>query len=182
MGQRQKILVVDDSKIDLRLNQELLRGVNADIVTAASGKEAVQKSITEDFDLILMDVMMPGMDGFEAVEAIKKDEKNKFTPVIFITGLPGEEKRIIEAFSLGVVDFITKPAHKEVLRLKVNNLLELQRHRKELEHTRNELVRKVEELEKFTKLACDMEKSVIELKNEVNEIKLLLGEKVKGKC
>lgn len=146
MSQKQKILVVDDTQSSLNLSVTLLNGIDASIVTATSGEEAIMKTIAEDFDLILMDVVMPGIDGFEAVKLIRKDERNKFIPVLFITAFSADELRIIRGLSLGAIDFITKPIFKEILCIKVNNLLELQKNRQELEFTRKELDQKVKEI------------------------------------
>ncbi|MEI6054583.1 MAG: response regulator, partial [Lentisphaerota bacterium] len=149
MAQRQKILVVDDDKISLDVNVLLLKGIDADIVTAMSGDEAIKKTIVEDFDLILTDVMMPGLDGFETIKAIRKDERNNAIPVIFITSLQGDELRIIKGLTLGAIDFITKPVRKEILNLKASNLLELQRNKRELELTARRLDQKIIEVEEL---------------------------------
>lgn len=150
MEQRQKILVVDDDQISLDVNTLLLKGIGADIVTAMSGDEAIKKTIVEDFDLILMDVMMPGIDGFEAIEAIRKDQRNNAIPVIFITSIDGDELPIIKGLTLGAIDFITKPVKKGILRLKATNLLELQRNKRELELTARRLDQKIIEVEELS--------------------------------
>lgn len=148
MLQRQKILVVDDSQMSLKFTTAMLTGLNAEIVTAESGEEAIKKAIVDNFDLILMDVVMPGIDGFEAVKAIRKEEKNKFIPIIFITAVPGDELRIVKGLSLGAVDFITKPISIEILCIKVANLLDLRKDRQELEFAKNELGEKIKYLKK----------------------------------
>lgn len=156
MIQRQKILVVDDNQISLNVSVLLLKGIEAEFVTATSGEEAIKKTIAEDFDLILMDVMMEGIDGFEAVKIIRNDERNKAIPVIFITALPGDERRIIKGLSLGAIDFLIKPVSKEILCLKAANLLELQRTKRELELTKRRLDQKISEVE-----AMSMESQLI---------------------
>ena len=144
---RPKILVVDDSQISLSVTAMLLDEIDASIVTATSGEVAILKSIVEDFDLILMDVVMPGIDGFEAVKTIRKDERNKYIPIIFITATQVDEVQIKKGLSLGAVDFITKSISKELLRIKVKNLLELQKNRQELELTKRILEQKIRDLE-----------------------------------
>lgn len=148
MTQRQKILVVDDSPMSLKFTTAMLTGLDAEIVTAESGEEAIKKTIVDDFDLILMDVVMPDIDGFEAVKTIRKEEKNRFIPIIFITAVQGDELRIVKGLSLGAIDFITKPVSREILCIKATNLLELRKDRKEIESTKNELGEKVKELKK----------------------------------
>lgn len=160
MKKRQKILIVDDSQLSRHVDAFLLEGIDADIVMATSGEEAIQKTYVEDFDLILMDVIMPGIDGFEAVRTIRKEEKNRLIPTIFITSVPGDELRMVKGLSLGAIDFMTKPISKEIFFIKVNNLLELQKNRKELEFTRKELEQKIEEMEL---LILEREKAETEL-------------------
>ena len=147
MTQRQKILIVDDDSISMNVNLMLLKEVDADISTVASGKEAIQKTTDENFDLILMDVMMPGIDGFEAIELIRRDTKNKFVPVLFISALPGDELRTIKGLEAGAIDFIIKPVSKEILQIKVKNLLVLQKYKAALEETHRELRKAVEEIQ-----------------------------------
>lgn len=159
MSQRQKILIVDDSPSSLNFSLSLLYGIDADIVTASSGEEAIKKTINEDFDLILMDVIMPGIDGFETVQTIRKDGRNKLIPVIFITAISYDKLSIIKGLSLGAIDFIAKPIIKEILYLKITNLLEFQKDKKELEFTRNELVQKNKGLE-----ILDIERKNVERK------------------
>lgn len=167
MVQRQKILVVDDNPVSLKLNVLLLYAVDADIVTAGSGEEAVRIAHNEKIDLILMDVNMPDMDGFDAVKFIKSEEKNKYIPVIFITAFYHDELKIIEGLDIGALDYICKPVSRGILITKVNNLLELQRNRKGLELAQNKLVRTIEELQKRN----------IEQEKAEEKIKLLLREK-----
>jgi len=131
----------------MKVNLFLLQDIDADIFTAATGKEAIEKTIVEDYDLILMDVIMPGIDGFETVELIRRDTRNKFVPVLFISAMPGDELRTLRGLSLGAIDFIIKPASKEILQFKVKNLLELQKYKAALEKTHRELKEAVEEIQ-----------------------------------
>ncbi|HBM15370.1 MAG TPA: hypothetical protein DD381_03360 [Lentisphaeria bacterium] len=155
MPERQKILIVDDSKIGMDVNLRLLEGINADLCTAFSGKEAVKKTNKEDFDLILMDVMMSGIDGFETIELIRKNEANKMIPVLFLTAFPGNELRTIKGLSLGAIDFIIKPISKEILQIKIKNLLDLQKYRKSIETTTIELKKAIGEIQ-FLKEEAEM--------------------------
>ncbi|MEI6055070.1 MAG: histidine kinase dimerization/phosphoacceptor domain -containing protein [Lentisphaerota bacterium] len=171
MEQRQKILVVDDTPISVALNVTLLHEVNADIVIATSGEEAIKKALAEDFDLILMDVVMKGIDGFQAIEAIKKEEKNRFIPVIFITALQGEEKQIIKGLNLGAVDFIIKPISKEILYLKAKNLLEVQRNRKALAIRECELQTVINDLSASRLATMNMMEESVEARKLTDEAK-----------
>ena len=88
MTLRQTLLIVDDNESNIIALKETLEGnIDAEIFTATSGNEAVQKAFEQDFDLFIMDVKMPDMDGFEAVKYIKKEAKNKLIPILFLTGV-----------------------------------------------------------------------------------------------
>ena len=139
MTQRQKILIVEDDPVMLKLHVAFLREIDTDIVTSTSGEEAVAKALTHDFDLLLMDIGLPGIDGFEALRVIKKQEKYKFIPAIFITATYEGEASALDGLDIGAIDYIYKPAVKGILSRKVKNLLELQRNRKELESSNKEL-------------------------------------------
>ncbi|MEI6054759.1 MAG: HD domain-containing phosphohydrolase [Lentisphaerota bacterium] len=132
MNGRQIILIVDDIEANLVALKETLDDVGADIITASSGNEAVIKAMELDLDLILIDVQMPGMDGFEAVSFIKKEPKNKYIPILFQTGISKEEKYIVKGLDCGAVDYITKPISSEILTAKVRQFLEMQKDKKEL--------------------------------------------------
>jgi len=104
-----KILIVDDRPENLEALEVILEDLDVVCIRALSGEEAVSKAAEEDFDLILMDVQMPGIDGFEAVKLIKKEEKNRFIPTLFQTAEAYDDQSVIEGFESGAADYITKP-------------------------------------------------------------------------
>jgi len=127
MTDRQKILLVDDRKENLVALQNVLAEVEAQFVWACSGNEALEKTLEHDFSLILMDVQMPDMDGFETVSILRQDKKNVHIPIIFLSAIYKETTHLIRGVETGGVDFLTKPIIPEILVGKVKILLEHKR-------------------------------------------------------
>jgi PAS domain S-box-containing protein len=119
------ILVVDDQPDTLTALEALLAPLGYEIVTARSGEEALRTLLDADFGVIVMDVRMPGMDGFETVELIKQRPRHEDTAVVFLTGADADAEHIQRGYSAGAVDYIVKPVDSEVLRSKVAMLLAL---------------------------------------------------------
>lgn len=120
---RKKILLVDDSATTLMMEQMVLRGQAYQIVTAKNGREAVAVAATERPDLILMDVVMPEMNGFEAVRNIRMDAASRNVPIIMVT-TKGEEHHVETGYASGCSDYITKPINGPELITKVRTWLE----------------------------------------------------------
>lgn len=123
-----KILLVDDTETNLLSMQVVLEDQGYTFYTATSGREALRILLKEDdFTLILMDVMMPIMDGYETAELISQRDRLKYIPIIFITAHDYEEEAMFKGYRAGAVDFIRKPFKPEVLRSKVAVFADLQR-------------------------------------------------------
>ena len=119
---RKKILLVDDSATTLMMEQLMLRGQAYRIVTARNGREAVAAARNEKPDLILLDVVMPEMNGFEACRRIRQEEPAGQMPIIMVT--PSDEERHVESsFRSGCNDYITKPIDRNELLTKVRGYL-----------------------------------------------------------
>lgn len=127
-----KILLVDDTPSKLFSLASLLENAGHDVVQARSGKEALRVLLKQDFALILLDVSMPGMDGFETAELIRQRKNSEYTPIIFITGISTSEMHMFKGYSLGAVDYIFTPVIPEVLCAKVAVFVELFRHREQI--------------------------------------------------
>ncbi len=125
MDKRSKILAVDDEPINLKLMTAALKG-NYDILTALNGYDAI--GLLEEYrpDIVLLDVMMPDLDGFEVCKIIKADERYADIPVIFLTALDTQEGQL-QGLELGGIDYLTKPVNFTLLQLRVRNHLELKR-------------------------------------------------------
>jgi diguanylate cyclase (GGDEF)-like protein len=136
---RPKVLVVDDAPGNIKLLRDLLRGESR-VLFATSGKEALEIAQREEPDLILLDVMMPDMDGYEVCRLLKADPATQDVPIIFVTGLAetNDETRGLEA---GAIDYITKPFVPAIVRMRVRNHLALRRATNELHVLNAELLR-----------------------------------------
>ena len=122
---RPAILVVDDIPANLIAMRVLLKGQNADIVTAASAREALHAMLEQQFSLILLDVMMPEMDGYELASIIREEESTADIPIIFITAQDKSKTLEMKGYSQGAVDVLFKPVDKAVLISKVRVFLQL---------------------------------------------------------
>ncbi len=120
-----KILLVDDRPENLTALEAVLEPLGCPLVRASSGAEALKRLLIDDFALILLDVQMPGMDGFETALFIKERERSRYIPIIFITALSTDERHIYRGYSAGAVDYISKPYNPEILKSKVGVFIEL---------------------------------------------------------
>ena len=137
-----KILLVDDDVKNLQVAMSILKNYN--VIYAQSGEKALELLAKNDFDLILLDVIMPLMDGYHVCSKIKENEKTKNIPIIFLT-VKDDEKDIVKGFDLGAVDYITKPFYSEVLLKRVEVHLKIARLMHELDHINLNLNKTVEE-------------------------------------
>lgn len=142
----QKILLVDDDSKNLQVAMSILKDYN--IIYAQSGTKALELLSTKDFDLILLDIVMPGMDGYEVCEKIKQNEKTKDIPLIFLT-VKDDEKDIVKGFELGAVDYIVKPFYSAVLLKRVETHLFLSRSVKNLKSIVSEQVTEIRQKDKI---------------------------------
>jgi|ERR1043165_2273757 DNA-binding response OmpR family regulator len=122
---RKKILVVDDNKHLLGLLRLSLKGEGFSIATAANGIDAINKAILLSPDLILLDLLLPGLDGFAVCEVLRKHPVTASTPIVIMTGMSGQFTRYA-GFDSGGTDFIAKPVTPKALLSKIKNLLDSQ--------------------------------------------------------
>src|SRR2546429_4881284 len=119
------ILVVDDEPHSLKALQALLRGPDRNVVTAASGREALRWILRAAFALILLDVRMPQMDGFETAALIRKLKRSRYTPIVFLTAADEHTEWVQRGYEVGAVDYIFKPVDPEALKSKVAVFVDL---------------------------------------------------------
>src|SRR5438067_1901991 len=124
---RARILMVDDHPPNLLALEAILAPLGEQIVRASSGEDALRKLLDGDFACILLDVQMPGLDGIETASLIKKRERNKSTPIIFLTAIAKDPSFIFRGYSQGAVDYLLKPFDPEILRTKVSVFVDLWR-------------------------------------------------------
>ncbi len=138
------ILMVDDRPDKLLALEAVLTPLGQKLVRANSGKEALRLLLKQDFALILLDVSMPGMDGFETASLIRQRLSSEHTPIIFITAMGNSENHISRGYSLGAVDYMNTPIVPDILRTKVSVFVELYK-KSELIKRQAEQLRKMEE-------------------------------------
>ena len=141
------ILIVDDRKENLLTLEALLDSPELQLVRAESGNEALAKTLDYEFALILLDVQMPGMDGYETAELMRGSIRSKSIPIIFVTAARMDLEHMFKGYDSGAVDYLFKPLEPHILRSKVGIFLELHRKRQELEAKTRELDAKILELE-----------------------------------
>src|SRR5689334_18619127 len=117
--QRVKILLVDDRPANLFTLEAILEDLGQELVKAESGREALRHILKDDFAVILLDVNMPDMDGFETAALIRERERSRHTPIVFVTAHKNTE-HLFRGYYAGAVDFLYKPFNAEVLRSKVS--------------------------------------------------------------
>ncbi|HVS32030.1 MAG TPA: ATP-binding protein [Thermoanaerobaculia bacterium] len=137
--ERINILLVDDQPNNLLALESILADIGQNLVRAESGTRALRQLLEMDFAVILLDVQMPDMDGFETATLIREREKSRDTPIIFLTALSRSETNVFRGYELGAVDYIFKPFHPEILRSKVNVFVELFRRREAIKRQAQEL-------------------------------------------
>src|SRR5438132_7989442 len=120
------ILVVDDLPEKLLVVESILGELDETIITARSGEEALRRVLEHEFAVILLDVNMPGMDGFDTAALIRRRKKSALTPIIFITAF-ADEIHAAQGYSLGAVDYILSPVVPDILRTKVKVFVDLYR-------------------------------------------------------
>ena len=165
------ILLVDDQPANLVALEAMLQGLDQNLIRAESGREALKWLLTHDFAVILLDVKMPEMDGFETAALIRQRDKSRHTPILFLTAADNSQNHAVRGYAVGAVDYLVKPVVPEFVRSKVAVFVELakksellrrqtqllaesEQAARELAETRAELVRDLEhknrELESFS--------------------------------
>src|ERR1700743_2820216 len=142
-----RVLLVDDQPARLLTYESLLSGVGVTCVRALWGEEALSRLLKQSFALILLDVSMPGMDGFETARMIREHPRFERTPIIFVTGVHVSQLDSLRGYEVGAIDYISVPIVPEILRSKVALLVELYRRRAELERLNRDLESTRERLE-----------------------------------
>ena len=165
-----KLLVVDDVQTNVLLLKALLSKDGYGILVANNGQEALEVIRNENPDLILLDVMMPGMDGFEVAERLKSEEFRCEIPIIFLTALD-DTQSIVNGFKLGVGDFISKPFRKEELMVRIKHQLSLVAARRIIEEKNEELRKTIDGRDKmYSVIAHDLRSPMASMKMLLNTI------------
>ena len=142
--QPDRILLVDDREENLLALEAILGGLGHELVRATSGQQALKYLLVEDVSLILLDVQMPEMDGYDTAAHIKSRPRTQDIPIIFLTAIDREAHQAYRGYAAGAVDFLAKPFDPWVLRAKVEVFLGLQQERRRLTEQARDLQRRLE--------------------------------------
>jgi two-component system, sensor histidine kinase and response regulator len=146
---RVNILLVDDQPANLVALEAMLQGLDQNLIKAESGREALKLLLTHDFAVILLDVKMPEMDGFETATLIRQRDKSRHTPILFLTAADNTQAQAVRGYALGAVDYLVKPVVPEFVRSKVAVFVEL--------------AKKTELLKRQAQLLAESEQAAVEL-------------------
>ena len=124
-GENVKLLLVDDRPENLLALEAILEPLGQTLIRANSGPDALKQVLAEDFAAILLDVQMPGMNGFEVAEIIKSRERSRTIPIIFLSAISKEDAYVFKGYSMGAVDYVFKPFNPDILRSKVAVFVDL---------------------------------------------------------
>ncbi|MFZ5755720.1 MAG: response regulator [Pseudomonadota bacterium] len=127
------ILMVDDTPENLYSLEAILEAPGRVLVKANSGPEALKVLLKQDVSLVLLDVQMPGMDGFEVAEIMRSNPKTKNVPIVFVTAINKDQKYVFKGYQAGAVDYLFKPLDPVILASKIDFFLQLDRQRRDLE-------------------------------------------------
>lgn len=139
------ILLVDDNPANLLALREILGGLGKKLVEARSGVEALRNAVTQDFAVILLDVRMPDMDGFETAELLRQYQRTEHTPILFVTAVNTAPEDMKKGYRLGAIDYVSKPLIPEILSAKVQAFVELHEHRQALRRMNETLEEQVKQ-------------------------------------
>ncbi|MFD5571653.1 response regulator [Streptomyces cadmiisoli] len=174
--ERAGILLVDDLEDNLIALEAVLGSLNEPLVRARSGEEAMKALLRRRFAVVLLDVRMPGMDGFETAANIKRLDQTKDVPIIFLTGADDDSGYAFRGYATGAADYLTKPFDPWVLRAKVNVFLELHRKTRQLERERADCDRLRTRLSALEEqLSGDTPPDLAALRAQVRELRRLAG-------
>ncbi len=148
MNQQPKfnILIVDDRPENLLTLEGILENDELNILKAHSGNEALSIMLEHNVALVLMDVQMPGMDGFEVAEIMRSTERTKYIPIIFVTAISKQRQHIFKGYESGAVDYLYKPLDLEILQSKIKAFIDFFQHKNKLEETTRKLEKTINEL------------------------------------
>jgi two-component system, sensor histidine kinase len=182
---RVKILLVDDRPENLLALQAILEPLGQIMIHAHSGEEALRCVLQHDFAVVLLDVQMPDMNGFDAAQIIKSREKSKFIPIIFLSAISKEDAYVFKGYSMGAVDYVFKPFNPDVLRSKVAVFVDLYLKQQQIKEQAElladsqrrelELQHRTELLESEAKSAAKLEHLNAELNERQQELEQAMG-------
>jgi PAS domain S-box-containing protein len=146
---KQSILLVDDHRENLIALEAILEAPDRELVMATSGNEALQLALKHDFSVVLLDVQMPEMDGFEVAQLLRQGKKTRNIPIIFVTAISKEHKYVFKGYECGAVDYLFKPIDQQILTAKVGVFLDLDLQKRRLQQAVVQMKRLKDENERL---------------------------------
>lgn len=147
------ILIVDDRPENLLSLEGILESNELNIIKAGSGNEALGLMLEHEIALVLLDVQMPGMDGFEVAEIMRSSDKTRHIPIIFVTAISKQRQHVFKGYETGAVDYLYKPLDLEILQSKIKAFIEFFQHKHALEQTTKQLEKTIKELNHAKQIA-----------------------------
>ena len=151
MENKPKILLVDDKEENLVALETVLKGLDVELVKATNGNDALKETLHHDFALALLDIQMPGMDGYELAEILREEENTAHLPFIFISGIYTDQFHVFQGYEKGAISFLTKPFQPEILINNVKLFIKMHQDEAELKRLNQDLEGKNEELKFLNK-------------------------------
>lgn len=172
---RTNILIVDDKKANIFAIEQMLARPGRNFLSATSGKEALKLVLNEDISLIILDVQMPEMDGFEVAQIIKSNNRTRDIPVIFASAEKRERSFMVKGFEEGAIDYLYKPLDKEITEAKVSVLLKLHLQKKELQEKNKALERYALLINNSADIICIINPRTLKFEEVNDAVETLLG-------
>lgn len=144
------VLIVDDRIENLIAAEAVLKRKNYRIDRALSGREAIEKTLLNEYDVILLDVQMPEMDGFEVAEVLCANDNTKDIPIIFLTALSTEKEFMLKGYKTGAVEYLSKPLDSDILKVKVDTFAQINKQKKQIKKAQEELSKTNSSLQAYT--------------------------------
>lgn len=174
MSEKIKLLIVDDRLENLIAMEAVLTSSEYELVTAQSGKEALKYMLKHEFAVVLLDVQMPGLNGFETAKLIKARDKSKDVPIIFVTAISKDITNVSKGYESGAIDYLFKPINPYVLKNKVASFVELYKSKKKIEREKERIQIETEKIKKsYLNLESIIQQRTNDLMIANNELKSL---------
>ena len=151
MENKPKILLVDDKVENLVALETVLKGLGVELIKATNGNDALKETLNHDFALAVLDIQMPGMDGYELAEILREEESTSQLPFIFISGIYTDQFHVFQGYEKGAISFLTKPFQPEILINNVKLFIKIHQHEAELKKLNQDLEERNEELKFLNK-------------------------------
>jgi PAS domain S-box-containing protein len=182
-NERSNILIVDDKEKNIFVLEQVLAKPERNFIRAANGKDALKTALNEDIDLIILDVHMPGMDGFEVAHILKSNKRTKDIPIIFASAEKKEHRFMLHGFEVGAVDYLYKPLDAEITEAKVSVLLQLHLQKRELTRKNLALEKYALLINNSANLICIINASTLKFEEMNFAVNAILGytvDEIKG--